>query len=156
MGMALYASMVLGLVMMTGLGAGVFLAFSDLIMRGLQRAEAGAGAMIAINQVIFRSIFLTGFMLTTPVAAGLAFWAPDGVSDEARGLIGAGAVIYGVLVFGLTAVRNVPLNKQLEASGGEASVWGRYLRVWTVWNHVRSVGAIMAFGLFVLAFARLI
>ncbi len=56
----------------------MFLAFSDLIMRGLQRAEAGAGAMIAINQVIFRSIFLTGFMLTTPVAAGLAFWARTG------------------------------------------------------------------------------
>lgn len=156
--MTLYAVIALGLVIITGLGAGVFLAFSDFIMRGLKRAdgEAGAAAMIAINQVVYRSLFLTGFMLTTPLAAGLAIWAPDGVSDEVRSLIGAGAVIYGVLVFGLTAVRNVPLNKQLEVSGGEAGVWDRYLRVWTLWNHVRSVGAIMAFGLFVLAFARLI
>lgn len=154
--MSLYAMMVLGLVMVTGLGAGVFLAFSDFIMRGLGRADRGAGAMIAINQVIYRSLFLVGFMLTTPVAAALAFWAPDGVSDEVRGLIGAGAVIYGVLVFALTAVRNVPLNKQLDASGGDAAVWDRYQRVWTLWNHVRSVGAIGAFGLFVLAFAQLI
>jgi uncharacterized membrane protein len=154
--MTLYTVILLGLVVITGLGAGVFLAFSDFIMRGLARVEDGAGAMIAINQVIYRSIFLTGFMLTTPLAAGLAIWAPGGVSDEVRGLIGAGALIYGVLVFGLTEVRNVPLNKLLEAEGGEPTVWGRYLRVWTLWNHVRSVGAIMAFGLFVLAFARLI
>ena len=156
--MTLYTVIALGLVMITGLGAGVFLAFSDFIMRGLRKAEEGSGpaAMISINQIIYRSIFLTGFMLITPVAAGLAIWAPDGVSDEVRGLIGAGAGVYGVLVFGLTAIRNVPLNKQLEASGGEALVWDRYQRVWTLWNHVRSVGAILAFGLFVLAFARLI
>ncbi|WP_440958230.1 DUF1772 domain-containing protein [Oceanicaulis sp. LC35] len=156
--MTLYTVIALGLVMMTGLGAGVFLAFSDFIMRGLRLAENGAGpaAMISINRVIYRSLFLTGFMVTTPVAATLAVWAPHGVSDEVRGLFGAGAGVYGVLVFGLTAARNVPLNKQLDASGGEASVWGRYQRVWTLWNHVRSVGAILAFGLFVLAFARLI
>jgi len=154
--MSLYTMMVLGLVMVTGLGAGVFLAFSDFIMRGLRRADDGAAAMIAINQVIYRSLFLAGFMLTTPVAAALAFWAPDGVSDEVRGLIGAGALVYGVLVFALTAVRNVPLNKQLDASGGDRAVWDRYQRVWTLWTHVRSVGAIGAFGLFVLAFAQLI
>lgn len=154
--MPLYSLAVLGLVMMTGLGAGVFLAFSDFIMRGLQRADGGASAMVAINQVILRSIFLTGFMLTTPVAAALAIWAPDGVTDEVRALIGVGALVYGIWVFGLTVVRNVPLNKQLDRSGGESAVWDRYLRVWTVWNHVRSVGAILAFGLFVMAFARLV
>lgn len=156
--MTLYTVIALGLVMITGLGAGVFLAFSDFIMRGLRLAQDGAGsaAMISINRVIYRSIFLTGFMLTTPMAAGLAIWAPDGVSDEVRGLIGAGAGVYGVLVFGLTVIRNVPLNKQLDASSGDAAVWDRYHRVWALWNHVRSVGAILAFGLFVLAFSRLI
>lgn len=154
--MPLYSLAVLGLVMMTGLGAGVFLAFSDFLMRGLQRADTGASAMIAINQVILRSIFLTGFMLTTPGAIALAIWAPDGVTDEVRALIGVGALVYGVWVFGLTMVRNVPMNKQLDRSGGEPAVWGRYLRVWTRWNHVRSVGAILAFGLFVMAFARLV
>lgn len=154
--MPLYALAVLGLVMMTGLGAGVFLAFSDFIMRGLQRADGGVKAMIAINQVILPSLFLTGFMLTTPVAVALAVWAPDGVTDGVRALIGVGALVYGVLVFGLTVVRNVPLNKQLDRSGGESAVWDRYLRVWTRWNHVRSVGAILAFGLFVMAFARLV
>lgn len=156
--MTLYIVLLAALVLSSGVSAGVFMAFSDFIMRGLGGAapDAGAAGMISVNRVVLRSVFLTGFFLMTPLAAGLAFWAPDVTPDRVRWFVGLGAGVYAVLVFGVTLVANVPLNKALEASGGEAAVWERYQRVWTAWNHVRSLGAILAFGLFGLAFALLI
>ncbi|WP_078569715.1 hypothetical protein [Thioclava sp. F36-7] len=52
----------------TGLVAGVFLTFSDFVMRALGRAELAAGieAMQMINREVYRSLFAT-------LLLGLAF-----------------------------------------------------------------------------------
>jgi uncharacterized membrane protein len=151
--MTMYVLVLSGLVLATGLTAGVFLAFSDFIMRGLSQAAPGAGAsgMIGLNRTVLRSVFLTSFFLIIPVAVGLVWWAPDTAPNLARGLIGLGAGVYALLVFGVTLVANVPMNKALEASGGAEDVWQRYQRVWTAWNHVRTLGTIVSFAVFLTA-----
>ena len=58
-----YSWVVAGLVattVATGLVAGVFLTFSDFVMRSLRAAEPAAGmdAMQWINRVVYRSVFM--------------------------------------------------------------------------------------------------
>ena len=40
----------------------------------------------------------------------------------------------------------------LDAEG--KTVWAHYLRVWTAWNHVRTVAPLAALACFILAFAK--
>ena len=60
-------------VIATGLVAGVFLTFSDFVMRSLAASEAiaGAEAMQEINRKVYGSIFLTLFLGMTAGSAGL-------------------------------------------------------------------------------------
>ncbi|WP_430431231.1 DUF1772 domain-containing protein [Oceanicaulis sp.] len=155
--MTVYGILLAGLVLATGLTAGVFLAFSDFIMRGLSQAAPGAGAagMIGLNRTVLRSVFLTSFFLIIPFAAGLAWWAPDAAPTAVRWLIGLGVGVYAVLVFGITLLANVPMNKALEASGGAEDVWQRYQRVWTAWNHIRTLGTTLSFAAFLTALTML-
>jgi len=48
---------------------------------------------------------------------------------------------------------NVPLNDQLAAvdAAQVSTLWPRYLDVWTMWNTVRTVCALVASALFMLA-----
>ena len=60
-------------------------------------------------------------------------------------------------MFVVTMTRNVPLNDALQAaassssSADAATVWARYLREWTMWNHVRTVCSTAACALFIAA-----
>jgi uncharacterized membrane protein len=66
-----------------------------------------------------------------------------------------GCVLYLAGTFLVTAVFNVPMNDALEdvdpAGPDAASTWTIYVEKWTVWNHVRSVAALMGSALLVLA-----
>jgi len=66
----------------------------------------------------------------------------------------AGGVIYVIGMLGVTLIFNVPLNDALAAvdpsSGEGASLWGRYVRDWTFWNHVRLIASIVASVLFII------
>jgi uncharacterized membrane protein len=137
--------------------AGLYFAFSAFVMTALGRIgqESGASAMQSIDRVILKSAFTPLFWATTLVAlalAGLAL-ADWGRSDAAPML--AGGLLYVLGMFGVTLVFNVPLNNALEAvdpaSAEAAPVWTRYLRVWTAWNHVRTVASTAAAALFIAA-----
>ena len=140
-----------------GVMAGVYFAFSGFIMTALARIEApsGVAAMSSINVVILRSLFLPLFVATTIAAlvlfvVGLLRWGSPG----ARALVVGGA-LYVLGMFAVTMTRNVPLNNALQAavssSTGAAEVWARYLREWTLWNHVRPVASTAACALFIAA-----
>lgn len=146
-----------GLVALTlasGLVAGVFLAFSDFLMKSLHAADPAAGteAMQVINRKVYRSIFMVLFIALTPLSALASLLAAlflDGAA--AFWLIAAGA-LYVFGVFGVTGIRNVPMNRQLDGMplGGVAArnYWPAYVRGWIVWNHVRSLasaGAMVAY-----------
>ena len=136
--------------------AGVFLAFSDFVMRSLGRTgdSGGIEAMQIINREVFRTVFmvlLVGMAVIAPVLALFAFITQSGL--PAITIIVA-SCIYTVGVFGVTLGFNVPRNKRLDslaARGAEAeSYWQQeFLPNWTLWNHVRTVAsALAAIGFF--------
>jgi uncharacterized membrane protein len=69
----------------------------------------------------------------------------------------AGGVLYVVGMFVVTMVCNVPLNNALAAAdpaaAGTARLWARYLKDWTMWNHVRTIASTAATALFIAAIA---
>lgn len=132
-----------------GLVAGLFFAFSAAVMPALTRrpvAEAAA-AMQAVNVAILNPVFLLVFLGTTAASALVAVTAPFTGASGAGWRV-AGALLYLVGAFAITAAVNVPLNEELDAvdtrTPAAGPVWERYLARWTWWNHVRTVAAVAA------------
>jgi uncharacterized membrane protein len=67
----------------------------------------------------------------------------------------AGAGLYLLSSVVVTLVFNVRLNDALAGvspdSRDGSEVWARYLSTWTAWNHVRTVGSIIAAASFMFA-----
>lgn len=132
----------------SGLIAGVFLTFSDFVMRSLIAAhpEGGIEAMQNINRKVYGSVFLVLFMAMAPVSVALAVYASLALTGAAATWIIAGAAIYVISVFLVTIVCNVPMNKRLDrmdqAARETTDYWRIYGPVWTRWNHVRTVGSL--------------
>ena len=140
-----------------GLMAGVYFAFSAFIMTALARLPAakGIGAMQSINRLILRSLFMPLFFATTIASLALAVVAVLRWGEAGATAMLAGGVTYVVGMFLCTVFCNVPLNIALDAvdpaGAGADAVWTRYLRVWTRWNHVRTIACTLACGLFIAA-----
>ncbi len=152
---AVYACLILGL--STALVAGVFQSFSDFVMRGLIRAQptAGVDVMQHINRTVFRSGFLVSFIALAPVSIGFAIYAWFNLDRPGQYFILAGAVVYVPLSFLVTVFGNVPMNERLDGldytSSEAAQYWKTYSRVWTRWNHVRTIASIATAGCFLIA-----
>jgi len=127
-----------------GLVAGVFLTFSDFVMRSLRSVspESGIAAMQAINRTVYGSFFLAMFMGLAAVSLVLVIGAVFFAGGVAATWIGAGGALYIVGVFLVTVIVNVPMNKRLDAmdhvAAETAAYWTEYAVTWTRWNHVRS------------------
>lgn len=140
-----------------GLMAGLYFAFSAFIMTALARIAppAAIAAMNAINVVIVKSLFMPLFLLTTLAAAALAIAALFRLAESDAMAMLAGGVVYVLGMFVVTMLCNVPLNDALAAvdpaTQEAASLWSRYLKDWTFWNHVRTIASTGAFAMFVLA-----
>ena len=130
--------------------AGVFLGFSDFIMRGLAQAPAnkGAAGMVGLNRTVYRSVFMALLMSMVPVALALGFAALwlDGALPKM--LIITGAVAYLTGVFLVTGAGNVPMNTRLDAMTtapqDTAVYWPEYVRRWTGLNHIRTTASAFA------------
>jgi uncharacterized membrane protein len=140
-----------------GLIGGLYFAFSTFIMQALGGIPepAGIAAMQSINRVILRSLFMPVFFGTTVAGLVLALLALFQMAAPGSIAMLAGGVLYVVAMFVVTMAFNVPLNNALDAVHGGSpegsTVWARYRREWTVWNHVRTVGSLAASALFVYA-----
>lgn len=140
-----------------GLVAGLYFAFSTFVMTALGRIEQthGIAAMNAINSTILHSLFMPLFWGTTGASVLLAGFAVFDGSEPGTAVMLTGGGVYVAGMFGVTVVRNVPLNNalaQAEAVGADLSpIWARYLEDWTAWNHVRTVASIVATSLFIAA-----
>ena len=154
--MALLETSIIVALVGAGLNGGLFFIFSNCVMRSFEEMPDGEGmrAMQIINRRILNPMFLGVFAGTALVSLAVIVLAllertPD------FGFAVAGAACYLVGGFGVTAVGNVPLNNRLdEASIGTdrgRTLWKRYLRDWTRWNHVRTVFCIAAVPLLALA-----
>ncbi|MDG4648546.1 DUF1772 domain-containing protein [Roseibacterium sp. SDUM158017] len=129
--------------------AGVFLSFSDFVMRGLVLARDGGGAagMVGLNRTVYRSVFmalLIGFVPGSVLLSLAAMTVLDGAATLWT-LAGTGAYLAGVMA--VTGLGNVPMNQRLDRlsdAGGAAGYWPAYARRWTRLNHVRTLASGLA------------
>ena len=141
--------------------AGVFQAFSDFIMAGLKRADAAAGVQVMqhINRTVLRSVFLISLLGLAPLSMGFALYAIFDLSGGPQLLIFTAALLYVSTVVLVTIGANVPRNEHLDAvtatSDKARAYWSVYVREWTRWNHVRTLGAATTGILYLVAAAQL-
>jgi uncharacterized membrane protein len=122
-----------------GLVGGLFFAFSTFVVTALARIgqAQGIAAMNSINVEIVRSWFMPLFLGTTLTSTALVVLAFFQWGEPGAMAMLAGGAIYGAGMFIVTMVVNVPLNDALAvvAPTDAASLWERYLKDWTMWNH---------------------
>ncbi|MEO0752506.1 MAG: anthrone oxygenase family protein [Pseudomonadota bacterium] len=141
-----------GSAMLMALVAGVFFAFSDFIMRSLERASPAAGieAMQQINREVLSSVFVVWLMALAPICLVLAAYAWLAIEGPAQTWFIAGALIYVVGTVLVTMFGNVPMNNRLDAmrtvTDETKQYWDVYATFWTAWNHVRTVAAALGAG----------
>ncbi|ESY94076.1 DUF1772 domain-containing protein [Mesorhizobium australicum] len=141
----------------SGVVGGVFFAFSTFVMAALVRlpVPTGIAAMNSINITVITPTFMTalfgtGLICLVLIAAALLGWSHSGTY-----WLLAGAVLYLVGNPIVTMAFNVPLNDALAAvdpaSSNGAAVWANHLSQWVMWNHVRTITAIVAMACFIFA-----
>ncbi|GFE51557.1 hypothetical protein So717_33100 [Roseobacter cerasinus] len=140
---------------------GVFLAFSDFIMRALAHTPrtGGVQAMQSINREVFRWVFMALFLGLVPVSVLIAYGGLVVGQHAGLLLISAGAV-YVVGCFGVTALCNVPMNTALAdmdaAAASAQDYWTTtYLPRWTFWNSVRTVACALSAFLLLMGMSQL-
>ncbi len=134
----------------SALVAGVFYAFSTLVMSGLDRLapEQGMAAMQSINITAVRPGLMVPFFGAMVISVVVAISAVVDWDSATSGWLLAGAGLYVVGTFMLTGLYHVPRNNRLAATAATApdatSVWSRYLTEWTRMNHVRGAASLAA------------
>ena len=111
--------------------------------------------MNSVNVTILGSLFMPVFYGTTLASLLLAVISLSQWRDPGAIMLVAAGLIYVVGMFGITLLFNVPLNNALAlADPGTAAgstAWVRYVKDWTVWNHVRTIASLAATVLFIIA-----
>jgi uncharacterized membrane protein len=139
-----------------GLIAGVFYAFSVMVMRSLAQlpAQHGVAAMQTINVAALRPVFLWVFTGTAAVCAAVVFGSLVDWDDASPYLV-VGGLLYLVGSFGLTVGYHVPRNEALDrvepSSPDAPRHWSRYVREWTMVNHIRGAASLAAAALLTIA-----
>ncbi len=138
---------------------GVFLAFSDFIMRSLSLTGGvgGVEAMQVINREVFRWVFMALFLGMAAVSLLVAVYGGIFVGGGSGTIMMIAGLAYLVGCFGVTVRFNVPMNEALAgmdlSSEATRAYWtGTYLPRWTFWNTVRTLAcgassALLLFGL---------
>ena len=137
----------------SALSAGFFYTYSISVMPGLAAADplSASRVMQGINAVVRTPWFAFAFFgaLLLPLASGVWAWIAQ---DRAVAVLSlCGAALYGLGVFAVTFLVNVPLNEGLAAvsatSDTAATTWDDYATRWTAWHHVRAISSALAFAL---------
>jgi uncharacterized membrane protein len=141
----------------SGLIGGVFFAFAAFLLKALARLPVPQAitAMQSITTTIKNSLFLVLFFGTAAMAAILGIAAPIRWTEPGSGYLLLGSLLFLNLPFGVTLLKNVPLNNKLAATKPEsaegARFWDEFRAVWGFWNHLRWLGAIAAAAAFIMA-----
>jgi uncharacterized membrane protein len=140
-----------------GLVGGIFFAFSNFVMKALDRLPPAQGiaAMQSINITVINPLFMTAFFGTAAacviltISSLLSWHRPGG----AFLLVGSLLYLFGTIL--VTVVFNVPRNNALAtidlASVEGARLWAGYVAGWTAWNHARTAAALAAAASFTIA-----
>ena len=130
---------------------GIFLAFSDFIMRSfnLVRGAGGIESMQVLNVEIMRSVFMVLFIGLVPVSLLISVYAGLNLDGAPRWLLMLAGGLYVFGVFALTAAGNVPLNNRLAAidpAAAETLAFWRetYMTRWVALNSLRAIASLLA------------
>ena len=154
---ALLLLLILATALGCGLMGGLFFAFSNFVMKALERIpeHSAVAAMQSINQVVLNRLFLALFLGTALTSVGLLIWAYQRwpLPGSLCMAIGSGLYLAGNII--VTMLFNVPKNQALArldpASSEAAAAWHRYVPSWNRWNHVRTITALAAAAWLMLA-----
>ncbi|MES2585125.1 MAG: anthrone oxygenase family protein [Pseudomonadota bacterium] len=142
--------------LISGVLGGIFMAFSDVVMRSLAKASQGAEAMQIINREVFTSVF--GVLLWTMLAIALSGMAYACLHWQARWAapVLVGGIFYGVGVGVVSGMFNVPMNHVLEALDWRQPETTAYFQdsfvpQWKFWNHVRTLSCMVTSVCFLFA-----
>ncbi|ADB49334.1 anthrone oxygenase family protein [Conexibacter woesei] len=139
-----------GLTLVTALGAGltagVLFAFSTFVMRALDTLPPARAidAMNAINRFAPNAWFMTAVFSAALGSLVLIVGSllGDGGRDATLRIVGSALFLVSVAI---TVACNVPRNDALarvgSASAGADRTWAAFSHDWTLWNHVRTLGA---------------
>lgn len=142
---------------LTAVVGGVFLAFSDFVMKSLSVApsETGVQTMQLINRRVYKSVFLVLLLGMAPISALIAAFAVPTLPAQATLWLTGGAALYFGGVIAVTMICNVPMNNRLDSmENGLAETnkfWAIYLSRWTWWNHLRTAASLGAAACFTVA-----
>ncbi len=145
----------------TALLAGSYFAFSAFLMRALRglSAERGIVAMQAITLAIRKRVFLIVFFGTATLCAILSVIALLHWGAPGSCYLLAGALLFLMGAFAVTMMRNVPLNSQLAAAAPDTKeardLWNRFQASWSMWNHIRTVTALLACASLIMALVEM-
>jgi uncharacterized membrane protein len=140
-----------------GLIAGVFFAFSTFVMNALSRLQPAQGitAMQSINITVINPLFMIAFLGTAAACVLLAISSLLKWHQPGAAYLLLGSLLYLIGTFGVTIIFNVPLNEALAKVESDSSIganiWSNYLVNWTIWNHIRTLGALAAATSFTIA-----
>lgn len=147
-------------VVLTGLMAGVYFAFTTAVVPGVARTDDRTYVTVTqrINETILNGWFLTAFMGSLAVPVVAAFLHLDADDRPRLPWIVAGAVLYGVTVV-ITFVLNIPLNNQIAAAGdvddrSAPAVRQAYHQRWLRYNNARTVLGLAAVITLAVALSR--
>jgi uncharacterized membrane protein len=129
----------------TGLTAGVYLAFSVMVMPALGRGSEGAAVttMQRINDLAVRPMFMIVFF---GAAVGSAWvlvggWGADG----GRGGAATAGAVLSLAAFAVTVAFHVPRNRRIArldpGSSTDVPAWPALSAGWRRGNHLRTVCA---------------
>ncbi|MGB0564684.1 MAG: DUF1772 domain-containing protein [Spirulinaceae cyanobacterium] len=152
----IWFSLILFAAIASGVTAGIFFAFSTFVMQALgqQPSASGIATMQSINITVINPWFMAAFFGPAIVGVVLAISRVSPGPLPGASYCLAAILLYVIGTVGVTFVGNVPLNEALAivspGSAEGATLWTKYLTDWTVWNHVRTIAAVVAAGLFTL------
>lgn len=153
--------LILAAVLGSGLIAGVFFAFSTIVMAALDRLTPAQSiaAMQSINITVINPLFMFVLFGTAALAGYLGYvsYFSWGSAESKWLLFGSLAYIAAIVI---TLTLNVPMNEALavlDPSAREAQqYWREFINKWSFFNHLRGVFSTMACGFFAMALLNLI
>jgi uncharacterized membrane protein len=131
-----------------GLSAGVYLAFSTLVMAGLRRLSPSQAisAMNGINKAAPANPLLMLVLFGTGVVCLLLMISGFRHRDDPAAvwqIVGAALFLIGMLI---TITYHVPHNDRLmdidPDGAGASATWTHFYTPWMAWNHARTLASI--------------
>ena len=140
-----------------GLSAGVYLAFSTLVMSGIHRltpsqaisAMNGISKAAPANPLLMLVLFGTGIVCVLLIISG--FQHRDNPAAVWQ-IVGVALFLIGMLI---TIMYHIPHNDQLlkvdPNAAGAGATWTHYYQPWMAWNHARTLASLGGTSSLVLA-----